>query len=58
MVYLGGLLAADGRMGSELSRRLGAAAADFAQLKVLWQHANVSRAFKIGRGTYGARVPH
>jgi hypothetical protein len=47
MVYLGGLLAADGRMGSELARRLGAAAADFAQLRVLWQHANVSRTFKI-----------
>ena len=47
MVYLGGLLAADGRMGSELARRLGAAAADFTHLKVLWQHANVSRAFKI-----------
>jgi len=46
-VYLGGLLAANGRMGSEFSRRLGAAAADFAQLKVLWQHANVSRVFKL-----------
>lgn len=47
MGYLGGLLAADGRMSSELSRRLGGAAADFAQLTALWKHANVSRTFKI-----------
>ena len=46
MVYLGGLLSADGRMGSELSRRLGAATADFTQLEAVWKHANVSRAFK------------
>ena len=46
IIYLGALLASDGRMGSELSRRLGAAAADFTQLQVLWKHANVSRAFK------------
>ena len=47
MVYLGGLLSADGRCSTELSRRLGAAAADFEQLTVLWSHSNVSRAFKV-----------
>ncbi len=31
IIYLGGLLASDGRMGSELSRRLGAAAANLTQ---------------------------
>ena len=47
MTYLGGLLAADGRMSSELARRLGAAAADFKQLQVVWGHANVSRSFMV-----------
>ena len=47
MVYLGGILSADGRISSELSRRLGAAAADFSQLETVWKHANISRAQKV-----------
>ena len=34
-------MAADGRIGSELSRRLGAARADFEKLRRVWQHANL-----------------
>ena len=47
MIYLGGVLSADGRVSSELSRRLGAAAADFTQLVTVWKHANISRAHKV-----------
>ena len=41
------MLSADGRVSSELSRRLGAAAADFTQLATVWKHANISRAHKV-----------
>ena len=47
MQYLGGLLSGDGRVDSELSRKLGAAKGDFAILKRLWSHAGVSRAQKL-----------
>ena len=41
MVYLGGMLSSDGRVASELGRRLGAAKADFDALRKVWSHANV-----------------
>jgi len=41
LIYLGGLLAADGRSDSELSRRLGLAYADYRRLAKLWGHAGV-----------------
>ena len=47
LVYLGGLLVADGRADSEVSRRIGAAAGDFRCLQKVWSHAGVSRSRKI-----------
>ena len=44
---MGALLSADGRVDSELSRRLGMAAADFRSLQKLWGHANVPVAQKL-----------
>ena len=46
--YLGGLISADGRFDSELSRKLGMAKSDFNQLQRLWSHASVSLKDKIG----------
>jgi hypothetical protein len=43
MFYLGALLSADGRVGSELSRRLGMAQADFKALAQVWKHTLLSR---------------
>ena len=40
--YLGGLICGDGRVDSEISRKLGCAKADFNQLQRLWGHAGVS----------------
>jgi len=40
--YLGGLIGADGRMDSEVSRKIGCAKADFNQLQRLWGHAGVT----------------
>ena len=45
--YLGALLSADGRCSSEISRRLGAARAEFDLLKQCWQHTRVSTEAKI-----------
>lgn len=45
--YLGALLSADGRVDSELSRRIGMAADDFRSLQKLWGHANVPVAQKL-----------
>ena len=45
--YLGALLSADGRCTSEISRRLGAAKAEFDLLKQCWQHARVSTRTKL-----------
>ena len=45
--YLGALLTCDGRVDSELSRKLGLARADFRQLCQLWSHSNVSLKDKI-----------
>ena len=42
--YLGSSLSADGRVGSELSRRIGAAKADFQSLTKVWRHSSLSRA--------------
>ena len=43
MMYLGSTKAADGRISSELSRRLGLARADFDKLRVIWSHSRISR---------------
>jgi hypothetical protein len=43
LVYLGGLLSADGRADSEVSRRIGATAGDFRKLQKVWGHAGISR---------------
>ena len=47
MQYLGAALAADGRIDSELSRKLGAASADFRQLRALWSHAGITLVKKL-----------
>jgi len=59
--YLGATIYGDGRADSELSRKLGAARADFQQLHKLRSHANVARkdkvqyfqALVVARLTYG-----
>ena len=43
LVYLGPLLHRDGRVDSELCRRLGTATADFNQLQKVWRHTNLSK---------------
>ena len=47
MVYLGSFLAADGRISSELNRRLGLARHDFETLKTIWSHSALSTSRKI-----------
>jgi hypothetical protein len=47
MVYLGSLLSSDGRIGSELGRRIGAARAVFDRLTKVWAHATISRVRKL-----------
>jgi len=47
MIYLGSLLAADGRITSELSRRLGCAQSDFMALQRVWKHSFLNRFKKI-----------
>ena len=47
MVYLGSVLSADGRVGSELGRRLGLAQADFMTLRRIWDHTCLSKSQKI-----------
>jgi len=47
IVYLGSLLAADGQVDTELSRRLGMATAEFAALERLWMHASIPKTRKI-----------
>ena len=62
--YLGSTLASDGRIHHELSRRLGAAAADFKVLQRLWNHStlNATRKLRIfdacvlSKLTYGLHV--
>ena len=43
MVYLGSLLSNDGRIGSELARRLGMSRGDFQKLRRVWSHSNLTR---------------
>ena len=47
MLYLGVLLSADGRLGSEFGRRLGLAQADFRILQKVWAHASISTSRKL-----------
>ena len=47
MVYLGSTLAADGKIGSELNRRLGLARNDFDKLKTIWSHSGLPTWRKI-----------
>ena len=47
IVYLGCVLSADGTVGPELSRRLGAARAEFDTLSRVWSHAAISPRRKI-----------
>jgi hypothetical protein len=47
LIYLGGLLKADGRADSEVSRRIGLASGDFRNLARCWAHAGVSRKRKL-----------
>jgi hypothetical protein len=45
--YLGAVISSDGRLDSEVSRKIGAAKADFHQLAKLWSHANVPTKDKL-----------
>jgi len=45
--YLGATLAEDGRVGSELNRRIGFAKAEFRAVRQLWNHAAVSLQDKL-----------
>jgi hypothetical protein len=47
MTYLGAAIYADGRIKSELNRRLGAAWAEFCKMSRLWKHTTLSRERKI-----------
>jgi len=47
MTYLGASLASDGRVGSELSRRIGAAKGDFRSLSKVWRHSSLTTARKL-----------
>ena len=47
MLYLGALISNDSRVESELSRKIGAAKADFNQLQQFWAHSSVSIRSKL-----------
>ncbi len=47
MVYLGTALRADGRVDSELARRLGEVNRAFRSLRRVWQHAGLNRPRKV-----------
>ena len=47
MVYLGATIHGDGRFGSEVSRKIGAAKEAFSSLQVLWKHAGVGKYRKV-----------
>lgn len=47
MVYLGASLSADGRIDSEVARRIGSAAADFRTLQRVWAHASLAVKDKV-----------
>ena len=45
--YLGTTVSSDGRMGSELNRRLGMASAEFYRIKRVWGHTSIGEQQKI-----------
>ena len=47
MTYLGAAIYPDGRVKSELNRRLGAAWREFSKMSRLWKHTNLNRERKI-----------
>ena len=47
MMYLGGVLSADGHCTSEINRRIGLASSEFSSLQKVWSHANLSVRKKI-----------
>jgi hypothetical protein len=47
LLYLGSLVSDDGRISSELKRRLGIATGEFRNLSRLWRHSRLGRARKI-----------
>ena len=47
MMYLGASLSADGRVDSEVARRIGAARADFRALQRVWAHASLAVKDKV-----------
>ena len=47
MVYLGALLSSDGRIGSELNRRIGQAKGSFETLRRVWAHARLTVGWKL-----------
>lgn len=52
--YLGASLASDGRVGSELSRHIGSAKADFRAMHQVWKHTSLTKTRKLE--VYGALV--
>ena len=47
LVYLGAILAANGRVGSEIARRIGMAEGEFRTLAKVWKHTSLTRPRKI-----------
>ena len=47
MVYLGSLFSSDGKIKSEISRRMGMARKDFEVLQSIWKHSSLSQAWEI-----------
>ena len=47
ITYLGSLISSDGRVATEISRRLGKAKGEFHSLKRVWMHANVGLQRKL-----------
>ena len=47
MVYLGSLLSSDGKIMTEINRRLGMARKDFEVLQRIWKHTTLSQAWKV-----------
>ena len=47
MVYLGNVLSADGKFGSEISRRVGAARSEFDKLCRVWKHFSITVKRKV-----------
>ena len=47
MTYLGSTISPDGRMSSELTRRIGIAKADFRAVRQVWSHSALSRRRKL-----------